>query len=278
MSYGGVGLANATNTNTDTSARIHITARVCLNLYKSLADPNVVRNNKHEYRAIKEEIAVGVGRPFNTMGISYSEQKGLAPVFTNMAVMNNAKDDDLMRWYIRFYDCRCKQERIEQAQTSCIVKGQAYFPSEIFFAGIVLSDGEADPIHGDNALTLMIGGKITIKNGQFSVQTGDELHWYFEEEAESNLFDEGGLRRYRKAGAHTNTAVTKPVSAEATRVRDFTYAERGKMKRIVFVKPCIRGIDNRGATRGDISRVIGTACSNAGPYERVDVKIHRQSL
>jgi hypothetical protein len=50
------------------------------------------------------------------------------------------------------------------------------------------------------------------------------------------------------------------------------------MKQVIFVKPCIRGIDNLGATRGDIARVIGTACSNAGPYERVDIKIHRQSL
>ena len=280
MSFGGggVGLANATNTNTDTSARIHITARVCLNIYNSLTDPNTVRNNKHEYRAIKEEFALGIGRPFNRMGISYCEQKGLAPVFTNIAVLNNNKADDLMRWFITFYDCRCKQERITHSQTSCIVKGQAYFPSELYFAGIVLSDGEADPIHGDNALTLMIGGKMTIRNGQFSVQTGDKVHWYFEEEAEAGLFDDNGIRRPRAIGSGTNTDPVKPVPAEQVRIRDFTYAERGQMKRIVFVKPYLEGMDNRGATRGDQMRIVGTACSNAGPYERVDIKIHRASL
>ena len=277
MSFG-VGLANATNSNTDTSARIHITGRVCLNIYNSLADPNVVRNNKQEYRAIKEELALGIGRPFNRMGISYSEQKGLVPVITNTAVMNNAKGDDLMRWYIGFYDCRSRHERMEHTQTSCIVKGQAYFPSEVFFAGIVLSDGEADPIHGDNALTLMIGGKMTIRNGQFPVQTGDKLHWYFEEEAEASLFDDNGYRKPRALGAGTNTAPIKAVPAEAIRIRDFTYAERGQQKHIVYVKPCIGGMDNRGATLGDYARIIGTACSNAGPYERVDIKIHRQSL
>jgi hypothetical protein len=181
MSFG-VGLANATNSNTDTSARVHTTGRVCLNIYNSLTDPNTVRNNKHEYRAIKEEIALGIGRPFNHMGISYTEQKGLIPVFTNVAVMSHNRPDDLMRWYIKFYDCRSKQERIDHTQTGCVVKGLAYFPSELFFAGVVLSDGEADAIHGDNALTLMIGGKITIRNGHFDVQTGDKLQWYFEEE------------------------------------------------------------------------------------------------
>ena len=190
MFGGGVGLANATNSNTDTSARIHTTARVCLNVYNSLIDPSIVRNNKQEYRAIKEEIALGIGRPFNKMGISYGEQKGLVPVFTNTAVMNNKKADDLTRWYITLYDCRTTQQRIDHTQTSCIVKGQAYFPSELFFAGIVISDGEADPIHGDNALTLMIGGKITIRNGHFEVQTGDRLQWYLEEEVEADLFTE----------------------------------------------------------------------------------------
>jgi hypothetical protein len=278
MNYGGVGLANATNSNTDTSARIHTTGRVCLSIYNSLTDPNVVRNNKQEYRAIKEEIALGIGRPFNRMGISYCEQKGLVPVFTNAAVMNNNKADDLLRWYITFFDCRSKQERIAHAQTSCVVKGQAYFPSELFFAGIVISDGEADPIHGDNALTLMIGGKITIRNGHFPVQAGDRVHWYFEEEVEANLFDEAGLRRPRSVGSGTNTDPTNPIPADQVRVRDFTYAERAQMKRVVFVKPYLEGMDNRGATRGDLARLLGSACSNAGPYERVDIKIHRQSL
>ena len=278
MFGGGVGLANATNSNTDTSARIHTTARVCLNVYNSLIDPSIVRNNKQEYRAIKEEIALGIGRPFNKMGISYGEQKGLVPVFTNTAVMNNKKADDLTRWYITLFDCRTTQQRIDHTQTSCIVKGQAYFPSELFFAGIVISDGEADPIHGDNALTLMIGGKITIRNGHFEVQTGDRLQWYLEEEVEADLFTEDGLRKPRAANEITNTNPTHPIPAAQVRVRDFAYAERAQMKRVVLVKPFLEGIDEQGVTRGDLSRLIGSACSNAGPYERLDIKIHRMSL
>ena len=154
MSYDGrgVGLANATNSNTDTTARVHTTARVCINLYNSLADPNFVKRNPEEFKAVKEQIALGLSRPFAPFGMSYAEQRGLAPVFTNTSVINAAagsnKQDDLMRWYIRFYDCRSKDERVAHCASSCSVKGQAYFPSELYFAGIVISEAEADPMNG----------------------------------------------------------------------------------------------------------------------------------
>ena len=89
------------------------------------------------------------------------------------------------RWYIKYYDCRSKEERVAHCASSCVVKGQAYFPSELYFAGMVVSEAEADPMNGDTALTLMIGGKITVKNGRFPIMTGDTVMWYFEEEAEA---------------------------------------------------------------------------------------------
>jgi hypothetical protein len=293
---GQIGLANATNTNTDTSARVHTTARVCIHLYNSLADPNIVTNNLPEFRAIKEEIALGLGRPFNPMGVSYSDQHGLAPVFTNTTVINTGKQDDLMRWYIRFFDSRNRADRVAQCAQPCVVKGQSYYPSELYFAGIVMSDGEADPTYGDTAVTLMIGGKITVRNGGFAVQTGDKMHWYFEEEKEADMFDEQGLRHPRRAivvnqpppaGVGTGTTTmsalrpieyVKLTDPHQQRIRDFTYAERALLKRPAFIKPCLIGLDGKGATRSDMARVVGIACSNAGPYERVDIKLCRQSF
>ena len=264
----GVGMANALNTNTDTSARVHTTARTCLSLYNSLADPNVVSSNKGSFRAIKEEIALGIGRPFSPLGVSY-EQRGLAPIVTNTAVFNSGKEDDFMRWLIRFYDCRNRHERVEHCATPCTVKGQAYFPSELYFAGIVISDGEADPMHGDTALTLMIGGKVTIMNGNFPVQTNDIIQWYFEEEVEANMFDSDGLRVRRRAGMATQPIeYTKPIPKEQKKVRDFSYAERALTKRPCKIKPCLLGLDGRGATRADDGRCFAIALSNAGPYDR----------
>ena len=264
----GIGLANSTNSNVDTSARVHTTARTCLSLYNSLADPNLVASNKHEFRAIKEEIALGVGRPYSALGVSY-EQRGLAGVVTNTAVFNSGKPDDYIRWLVKLFDCRTRAERREHVATSCTVKGQSYWPSELYFAGIVISDGEADPMHGDTALTLLIGGKMTIQNGHFAIQTGDMVQWYLEEEVEAGMFDDDGLRIRRHAGQNTAPIdFVQPIPKEMRKVRDFSYAERALMKRPAKIKACIVGIDGRGATKHDLSRVIGIATSNGGPYER----------
>ena len=125
----------------------------------------------------------------------------------------------------------------------------------------------------------MIGGKITIKNGRYPIWTGDEVMWYFEEEGIAKMFEDDGLRSKRQASYIQNVKLDyiNPVPIQQQRVRDITYAERAPMKQTALVKPCILGIDRRGATYADLSRVIGEACSNAGPYERVDIKLSRMS-
>ena len=276
----GVSLANATNSNTDTSARVHTTARLCLNLYNSLGDPNLIKNNRTEFKAIKEEIALGIGRPFSQLGVSYGEQKGLPPIITNTAIINSGRADDLMKWYIKFYDCRSIAERVTHCKTPCHIKGQSYYPSELYFAGFVISEADADPTHGDNALTLMIGGKITVMNGRYPLENGESVQWYFEEEAEAGVFDEkDGTRLPRQIGTTITTAeFPHPTPKEMVKIRDNQYAERSLHKRPAFIKACKRGIDGTCCTLGDEFRVFGKANGKAGPYERVDVKVCRQTL
>ena len=100
--------------------------------------------------------------------------------------------------------------------------------------------------------------------------------WYFEEEGEAKMFDEFGRRTKRESAKRINLNAN-PVPPQQRKVRDITYAERAPSKRPSFVKPCISGIDRRDCTYADLSRIIGIACSNAGPYERVDVKLSRMS-
>ncbi len=85
------------------------------------------------------------------------------------------------------------------------------------------------------------------------------------------MFDSDGLRVRRRAGQNNNNGAveyTNPIPKEQKKIRDVTYAERAVMKRPSFIKPCILGLDGRGATRGDTMRCFAIACSNAGPYER----------
>lgn len=280
MSFG-VSLGNATNSLTDTSARHTCVYRVCTDMYNSLVDPNTVINNKGDFRTQRFEIALCIGRVFHTdLGISpVTSRKGPAPVITNIApFINSGHRDSLMSWYIRWYDCRTLEEIQRHRHTTCIVKGQSYYPSELNFAGFVLSDAQGHPMNGDTAVTLFIGGMITVPNGRFPILAGDLVQWYFEEEADAKVFDTDGMRKPRAANEPTQTDPIDPLDQQSLKIRDHQYAERARTKRIVSVKPYRPGIMGTGATLLDSRRIFGKATGDAGPLEKVDIKVCRQSL
>ena len=279
MSFG-VSLGNATNCLTDTSARHTCVYRICTYFYNSLRDPNDVINNKGDFHTQRFEIALGIGRVFNSdMGISpIMSRKGPAPVITNIAPLTVGGKDNLMSWYVKWYDCRTLEELQRHRQTTCIVKGQSYFPSELSFAGFVLSDAQGHPMNGDTAVTLFIGGLITIQNGRFPILAGDLVQWYFEEEADAKVFDDDGMRKPRAPNEPTETDAINPLDAQSLKIRNHQYAERAKTKRVVYVKPYRPGVLGNGATLMDARRCFGKATGDAGKFEKVDIKICRQSL
>jgi hypothetical protein len=128
MSRGGVNLANATNSLTDTSARHHKVSRVCVDFYNALVpDATVVSINKEDYSAIRFEIALGIGRAFSPLGYSIPDNRGLAPVFTNTAALKTAtianagSANSLARWYVSLFDCRTIRERTAHLKKPCKV-------------------------------------------------------------------------------------------------------------------------------------------------------------
>ena len=280
MSFG-VSLGNATNSLVDTSARHTFVYRICTDMYNSLVDPNMVIANKGDFRTARFEIALSIGRAFNTdLGISpIMSRKGPAPVITNVAPLSNNKPDDLMSWYIKWYDCRSHKEMERHRQTTCIVKGQSYYPSELNFAGFVLSDAQGHPINGDTAVTLFIGGMITIRNGRFQILAGDEVHWYFEEEADAGVFDKEGCRIPRDPEQQsTETDSVTPLDQQSLKIRSHPYGERALTKRIVYVKSYRPGVLGVGGTLLDKRRVFAVATGDAGPFEYVDLKVSKQSM
>ena len=80
------------------------------------------------------------------------------------------------------------QEAKQLAARPARVRGQNYYPSELFFSGVSLTQAFAHPHTGDTALSTMIGGLKTIRNGRFPVYAGDRVMWYFEFEADSKVF------------------------------------------------------------------------------------------
>ena len=111
-----------------------------------------------------------------------------------------------------------------------------------------------------------------------------EVHWYFEEEADAGVFDKDGVRVKRNSilgDDTTGAASTEPVNAldqYSLKIRSHPYGERALTKRIVYVKPLIPCILGDGSTLLDKRRVLGKAKGDAGPFEYVDLKICRQSM
>ena len=73
------------------------------------------------------------------------------------------------------FDCRTVKERAEFVKRPCRVKGQTYWPSELYFGGIVMSNADAHPTNGDTAVTVFIGGQVTILNGAYPMRAGDQV-------------------------------------------------------------------------------------------------------
>ena len=118
------------------------------------------------------------------MGFSHADNKAYVPVITNVGVLHN-NNSTVANYYVRLYDARTIDEVKEIAKAPARVRGQPYYPSELFFSGISLTQALAHPHTGDTALSTMIGCMKTIRNGRFSCYAGDVMMWYFEFEADS---------------------------------------------------------------------------------------------
>eukprot|EP00961_Rhodomonas_salina_P214826 2901396-Rhodomonas_salina.1 len=236
-----------------------------------------------DYMARRDEICVGIGRPFNAkLGFSHADNKAYVPVFTNVAVLQNGTNA-LASFYTRLYDARSIEEAMKIAQQPVRIRGQNYFPSELFFCGISLTEAFAHPHTGDTALSTMIGGLKTIRNGRFPIYTNDPVMWYFEFEADAGVFQENGERMPLKGAFNymENATSIKDASVVDTmdkRKRDHEYAEIARTKKLVYPKPYLPGLDGISASPMDKRRVFGLAQGYASPYDLVDIMISRQSL
>lgn len=282
----GPNLATGTNTLADTSARVHTVGKCSYNWYAALvADKNKIMNNTAEFGYIQNEIAIGIGRPFNPdFGFRGCDTPGQTPFFTNSMPMNNGPDS-VMDWYIKLFDARDPKEAESHSLTPAKVNGQAFYPPDLFFAGICRTDGQPHTAAiGDTVGTLFIGGVYTIMNGRFPMKCGDDVMWYFEEEADADKFDAEGCRRppdisqeaIDAENANPNRATQ--LTAYQKKIRDYPYAERAFTKTIVRIKPFIPGLDDTKATICDKNRVFAKATMSAGPYQNVDIKVGRMSL
>lgn len=176
-----ISLASATGSRVDSAAKHIVVARICTDFYTQfLPTSQELLDKKLDYMARRDEICLGIGRPLNDkLGFSHADNKAYIPVITNVGVLQN-NASTVPNFYTSLYDARTIEQAMQIAKTAARVRGQQYFPSELFFSGISLTQAFAHPHTGDTALSTMIGGMKTIRNGRFPMYAGDLVMWYFE--------------------------------------------------------------------------------------------------
>jgi hypothetical protein len=172
------------------------------------------------------------------------------------------------------------------------------------FMGFSLGLGYAHPNSGDNVVSSLIGGMMTVRNGDFPMRTGDRVQWYFY--FEKGFFESDGKRIKADLDDHVHdmaherrqwpNEITKSDN-DPYRMSRYIHAMQqnavydvnhvmNKNKRIDYtigkigaasIKPYFEayGLDEYPLDR---IRVFAKAVSNARPYDNVDIIICTQCI
>ena len=158
------------------------------------------------------------------------------------------------------------------------------FAYDYVTVGYANTVGFAHAHHGDTMTSVHIGGLRTVMNGDFPVECGDQIQWYWPDEAE--WFDVHGGRLQRGAAVFENAFprghkfAVGTKGAEAER-RDFYARQYGQVKKespkyVPRVKPYKRC--EKAPRLYDGLRVFAVAISSARPHEMFDIMIARQAI
>ena len=177
--------------------------------------------------------------------------------------------------------------------------------------GVALTVAYATGTKGDTAGSVMIGGMVTVTNGDFPVKTGDIIQFYWD--FERDCFDKYGYRKVMNAAVHVPGDPTKPTdpgqfhfdnqnpskNADTdapltgpnepwsisdgdqakkvfnTRGNDIRYRDR-QPRITAFVKPYKE--DEKCERLYDKIRIIGRANNDCTPGHKVDIILGRQSM
>ena len=157
--------------------------------------------------------------------------------------------------------------------------------------GFSLGLGYAHPSNGDNVVSSMVGGMMTVRNGDFPMKTGDRVMWYFY--FERDCFSENGVRNL---SIHSNGSTYGSADPYYSQRRGKMLQQNGMYDRkcgpggldkiaqtsgklpIALIKPFFEGFGLSGIYPFDRVRVIGKAMSNARPFDGVDILVCTQSM
>lgn len=246
-------LAQATNTRLDSACKHIQQCRVSTDDMMRFVkeDAEELQRNKYRYCVHKDELVVGIGRPWDASAVMKRVSNAAYPrVISNLGALNDEEDTRTAIRMIRFMNhfARSIRERsaiikffTEDVYTPPGVRHGAVmnaldekcqaFPnrggkmgtskfmhlmSDHFAVGYANTVGYAHPNTGDTMTSVMIGGLRTVMNGDFEIFPGDLVQFYWWVAFFYFLFFSGDGNGDRPAGASKRTIFSRMAAGSRT--------------------------------------------------------------
>jgi hypothetical protein len=217
-------LASATSTRVDSACKHIQQCRVSYDHMLDFVDSaHELEKDKMKYCVHKDEMAVGVARPWDKEATRQLSISAYPRIVSNMGDITNGPKHEpalrMIKYLYHFATSLQKRQRIIRqmnpvGQAENNVDGHAglvrhYFEDEqgrrmalgkhmakmydYYPVGVANTLGYAHPNSGDTMSSVMIGGLRTIMNGDFEVYAGDQIQWYWT--FERDCFRADGTRK-----------------------------------------------------------------------------------
>jgi hypothetical protein len=218
-------LASATSTRLDSACK-HI--QQCRVSYDHMLDyvdsAHELEKNKMQYCVHKDEMAVGVARPWDKGSVRTLSVSAYPRIVSNLGdITTDAKHDLPLRMIKYVYHFATSLQKRKRIVDKMLNEGhnqnnidahngmtrRHYFANEqgvrfdlrphmrkmydFYPVGVANTLGYAHPNSGDTMSSVMIGGLRTIMNGDFEVYAGDQIQWYWS--FERDCFRADGSRK-----------------------------------------------------------------------------------
>ena len=294
MSYdGGGSIAQSTGTNLDSGCKHIQQCRVSQEHLVGFAiSEEDVKRNKTHYCVHKDELVVGVNGKTWTDTSSILAANAYPRVVSSLGKLGNKHADAadqtmevrIMRWILHnTTSIRQRNTHLEILRTGALPAGCTWvipdlnaYLCDFTTVGYANTMGFAHGLSGDTMTSVMIGGLRTVMNGDFAVEHGDLIQWYWP--FERSCFNEHGHRlAITPHGVDPGQPFTTEARAEKRqKFHDRQYGNTPTHHKMVpQIKPYRE--DEEHPRLYDWHRVFARAMCNARPNERFDIQISRQS-
>jgi hypothetical protein len=262
-------LGSATHTRVDSAAK-HI--RQCkvnewlMGVWLD-KDAETMHRQKNAYATMKDELVLNVNE---SLGKACRPSEAYPSVVSNFTSLALKTQTLLTTWYAHktppdFFEYQRKIQTKDASLADLILNNKQVDTIPFFRAqGYALGRAEGNMRSGDTVFSVMIGGQITVTNGNFPMRPGQMVQWYFEfEDAE---FDKDGRRNRQLAGRVKN--------AGQKRAHDEINAE---CRSRALPKPYVLAKDGT-EHYGDKIRIFAKCICGGPANHKVDIMLMTQSL